>query len=593
MSNRAITIVLRAKNAMAAGLSQAGEQLQEFGSSALRIGKLFVGAFLAAGTAIAGFAAKALKSMSAQESSTQALRSAFSAMGDDVDSNVASVQRFANAMQKTTGISNEALEMRAAELRQLGVLPQHLEAAVKATVALGQAGMSEAAATRAVAAAREGDFSQLTRYIPQLRTATDQAERAAIVNDFLSRKYSEAEDQTQTLSGQYRVMKEAMADAWKEAGNAIAQSGIMQKVMDKVTSAVERLSARIADWVQSGGVANLQATFAHAFETIRHGFMRSSNTANIAFAAIGDGFATVGQYLGNVGKAMIDGIVNQFKAMGKVVIATFEFIRKPSREGFRAIGDAAVAAAKATVDAHVNMAKAIATNTGIVSKRTEAALEARGKLEQEHADRVAAINQAHTDRLIAMHADRVDKHVEGLEVINEAEIARTRQQEELEKRKQDAIKRTAELEAELAKQQKADREKDLQGEIAGLEKQQAEHRALAQRRVDDLINEQRQARDIEKDKAKEARRAEELEGRIARGAKLTRKDQEFLDAFRRIDAAKGELDPIQQQLDVARDNLQQLQDNNRTQADILRELQEAHRDQREMNKNLEALLAMA
>jgi hypothetical protein len=566
MAKKEINIVLRAKNAMQAELSKAGESLKKFGESALRIGKAFATAFLAAGTAVAGFAVKAIKSMQDQEQATTALRSAFSAFGDDVDSSVANVQRFSNAMQRQLGISNESLEMRAAELRQLGVLPQHLEQAVKATVALGQAGMSEAAATRAVAAAREGDFSMLTRYIPQLRTATDEAEKAAIVNDFLARKYSEAEDQTQTLAGQYRVMKEAMADAWKEAGMAIAQSTILQGVMNKVTEAVERLSARIAEWVRRGGVAELMATFAHAFNDIRHGWNQTSNAAHIAFSAMADGGETAGKFLMEV-----------FRTIGRVAVATFQAMRRPSREAFRNINA---------------QARTMIENVEVVSRRTEAAMAQRTQNEIDHIARATIINERHTQRLNDMQEERVEKHVEALEVIDQAEIARANKQKELEDQKQAAIKKTADLEKKLADEKKKLEEKALRDRLDELKKQQQANQQVANQRVQDVINAAQQERDIEKDRAREARRAEELEAAVGRGTRLGRREQEFLDAFRKIDAAQQQVDPIQNQIDIAQQQLDAMKDDGEKLDAIKIELEQTRKVQEDLAADLAQLLRM-
>jgi len=60
MATKEISIILRAKNAMAAGLSKAGAALKSFGASAVNLGKQMAIGFLAAGTAVAGMAAKAL-----------------------------------------------------------------------------------------------------------------------------------------------------------------------------------------------------------------------------------------------------------------------------------------------------------------------------------------------------------------------------------------------------------------------------------------------------------------------------------------------------------------------------------------------------
>ena len=80
-SEKTISIVLRAKNSMAAGLAKARDSVAKFGKSAMRIGGLFAKAFLAAGIAVAGFAAKAIAAYAVQETAERSLIAAMNAHG--------------------------------------------------------------------------------------------------------------------------------------------------------------------------------------------------------------------------------------------------------------------------------------------------------------------------------------------------------------------------------------------------------------------------------------------------------------------------------------------------------------------------------
>lgn len=596
MAKREINIVLRAKNAMAAGIAQAGESLKNFGESAARIGKAFAKAFLAAGAAVAGFAAKALHAYAGLERSTSGLAASIDSFGESSQAAIPALRNQAKAIQDQTGQTHMQTFAIMNLLKLQGMQTDQLAAGTKGVIALTRAGMSEEAATRAMTAATMGNFQALTRYIPELRVATDESEKARIVNEFLNRGYAAQQDELQTLSGQWNNLKGRIGDAWESMGSAIAQTGGLTTIVEKASDAVKRFVERIDKWAAGGGMHNLLAMFEHAFENIRYGFRRSSNSSHIAFASIGDGFATVGKYLGNIGEAITDNISNQFRAMARVVSATIEFIKKPSREGFRAIGTAAKDAAKSVIDAHVNLARAIATNTGIVNERTEAALAARAELEKDHAARVEAIAARQTARLNAMQDKRKKTHIEALNAIDEAEVARLGKQEQLEKAKQDAIKRVAALEKKAAAKEKAARDKALQEEIARLERVQRERQELAQKRVADLINEAQQDRDDDREKSRESWRAQELKARMARGAKLSRRQQEWLEAFRTIDAARqgaDPKDPLMQQLAVARDNLEQLRRDGRTLNDILREIQDEARTLAAIERDLADNLKMA
>jgi len=82
MANKEISIVLRAKNAMQAGLAKAKRSMRAFGKSALNIGKFFAKAFLGAGAAVAGFAAKAVSAYAVQEKAERSLVAAMNAHGE-------------------------------------------------------------------------------------------------------------------------------------------------------------------------------------------------------------------------------------------------------------------------------------------------------------------------------------------------------------------------------------------------------------------------------------------------------------------------------------------------------------------------------
>ena len=571
MAQHEISIILRAKNAMAAGLSEAGKQLSEFGESALRIGKAFAMAFLAAGTAVAGFAAKALQAYSVQESSEKSLASALRAHGDEVENNMALMTASAAAIQDETGAADENLIARMARLRMLGVESGKLVEATKATLALKSAGMEEAAAIKAVAMAQSGNFEMLNRYIPALRNATDETQKAAIVNDFLTRGYQQQKDQLNTVGGQWAALKGRVGDVWEEFGKAIAQNDLLKNALQRAGDAVKAFGAKVAEWVAGAGMVNMIATFKQFFENIRHGFLMTGNSAHIGFAAVADGAETA-----------INFVIETFKRMGAVAVAVFNAIRNPSREAFGDIRKAAMT---------------VVEGVEIVTRRTDAAMQVRDGLEKEHAANVEKINAAHVQKLNSIGEKRVADNTVVLEKIAVAEANNAEEIEKLEKKKQDAINKTADLEEKRIEEEKKLRKEALQQEIDGLEKAKAEREKIAAKRVKDFIDEAKQKRNNDKELEREAAKAARLENTLKAGGKLGKGQQEWLDAFRKINEAKQGIanpnDPINQQLAIARDNLQQAQDDGRKLNDIIAELQIANADQKRIADSLDNLLVFA
>jgi ribosomal protein L30E len=256
-----VSVIISAKNAMAAGLSRAGAALKNFGASAARIGAAFAKSFLVAGTAIAGFATKAVMAFSVQEKAEKQAEAALAAWGDEVNNNVANIKRFAAAIQDETGIGDENTIARAAKLKMLGVEADQLEAATKATIALGKAGMGEEQAIKAVAMARNGEFTMLQRYIPALRSANSEAEKAAIVNDFLAKGYEAQKAELDTVAGRWTELKGRIGDALENIGGAIVKSTGLNQWLAKMSERVNQVGKSIANWVAGGGVERMIDTF--------------------------------------------------------------------------------------------------------------------------------------------------------------------------------------------------------------------------------------------------------------------------------------------------------------------------------------------
>jgi hypothetical protein len=591
MAQREISIVLRAKNAMAAGLEKAGKQLKAFGSSAARIGKAFAMSFLAAGTAVAGFAAKALQAFSQQEAAEKQAEAALRAHGEEINNNMAAIKRNAAAIQDETGVADENTIARMARLRMLGVETGQLDAATKATIALKSAGMEEAAAVKAVAMATQGNFDMLNRYIPALRSATTEAEKAAIVNDFVTKGYAQQKDQLDTVAGRWGEFKGRIGDVWEELGAVIGRNATFRDGIAKASEAVKQFGENVKKWVAQGGITNATATFQLFFENVRHGFSNIVNGGKIAFASLMDGAESLG--LSRVIGAYIDGIVNQFKAAGKVIIATYKLIRKPGKETFDALMQAAKDSTKASVDAAVNLGKAIFQQNQATTKRTDAAFAERAALAEEHADRVAAIEANHLAKLAGMREEATDEAVAEMEQIAVAAASNAKEIEDIEKQKQDAIKKTADLEKELADKQEEANEKALEDEIKGLEEIMAKRKEIAEKRVADVIAEAKQSKQIEDEKNAEADRAAKLRDKLARGTGISKRDQEFLAAFGKIEKAQQGLDP--KGIDAinlanAQENLRLMQEDKRALGDILAELEIANDKQAILSKNLQALL---
>jgi hypothetical protein len=269
---REISLILRAKNQMQAGLASAGASLKKFGQSAKSIAGFFAKSFLVAGAAVVGFGVKAVKAFSVQESAEKKAASAFAVYGEEVAANTQKVKDFAARIQDETGVADENTIARAAQLKMLGVATDELEDATKATIALQSAGLKGERATRAVAAARAGDYQMLRRYIPALRQTNDAQEQAQIVNAFLEKGYKQQADQLDTVAGRTAALKGRMGDLWEAFGAGIAQSGMLADQIDGIGESVKELTAKVHAWIAAGGMETLFLTANLALINMRENF---------------------------------------------------------------------------------------------------------------------------------------------------------------------------------------------------------------------------------------------------------------------------------------------------------------------------------
>ena len=557
MASRAIEIVISAKNAMARGLSSAGASLKKFGESATRIASTFIKSFLAMGTAVAGLAVKAIHAFSPQEAAEKSMEAALRAYGDEVEENTKKVREFAAAIQDETGVADENAIARAAKLRMLGVETGQLEAATKATIALKSAGMGEEQAIRAIASARKGDFQMLQSHIRALRTATTEAEKANIVNDFLTKGYAAQKDQLNTVAGQWGQLRGRIGDVWEEIGRAISQNDMLTDALKRAGDKVKAFGETVTQWAESGGMVRLIATARYAFETIRNGFAQASGYAGLAFSAIGDSAETGFNYIRNVLSATVNNWRSQWSYMRELAVAVWEAIKSPLKKGFEPPDT------QPMKDAMRDLGSALAGNDELVVKRSIAAM---GKIEsnkRDHANRMAKIDDWYTDRLTKKVTEAADDAAQ--EEISIAD-SRTAQLEKL----RDA---EADLAENVSRKERDEAKKSAQARISIEQDKLAKLRDIANKTVRMLLDEREQEREIEREREKDQRRAQELMRREARGVQLSRRGADFLDMFRKQQDALGGIGETEDRITNLKAQLEEAKESNKTLGEMKAELE--------------------
>lgn len=547
MATKTVEIILKAKNALAAGLRSAGNALKKFGGGAAAIGKAFAKGFLVAGTAIAGLSVKLLQAFGVQEKAEKQAEAAFRAYGEEVKQNTQAVKNFAAAIQNETGIADESTIARAATLKLLGVQTDKLEAAAKATIALQKAGMGEQTAMKAVAAAIEGNFEALTRYIPALRTATSDAEKAAIVNDFVTKGYAAQKDELNTVTGRWNEFKGRVGDVLEQLGGLIAKDAGVTGMLKRAADGVKALGDRIAQWVAAGGMGRLIATVQLFAENFRSSFAKIAIIASGVFkGSILDPGKRVVQLLTSQFSALGMTMLNVFRFVGEAAKAAWEKVKSPAKE-FKAPD---MGPLKQSIK---DLGRALKGEFVDVPNSFEEMYAKLAAESERHAAKVKAIS----DKQISDYKEAAEERV-AVEKKTQDEIVIAA--ENTAQKKEDLRKREMRLAQQVADAERNAQREALREHINNLEEAERKRAALAKKTVDQILEEQRARANADKEWARAETKARRLRDRQGRGVKLSRKQQEWLDAFTKIEQAKAGAVGANPALQNAKDQLKALND---------------------------------
>lgn len=400
MAKKEISILLKARNAMAAGIASAYKSLQGFGRSAVNIAKWFTRGFMVAGSAVAGFVAKSVSSYAESEKATRALSSALTAYGENATAIIPKLNAVANAILDETGASDDATIATMARLKMAGIETAQLESAAKAVVALKSKNIEGAAAERMVAAALAGNYAAFSRHIPQLKNATTEAEKAALVSRFLTAGYDAQKDSLGTVSGAWGLLTERVGNAWEAIGEAISNNTDLSDWLKNAADRVKELTDRFTEFAASDSMVAAVSGIKTFANEAAFNFARVALAGKITWASVVDALETAGNYIGNLLGAYINVWKQDLAFLADYAVAIWNKIKSPGSK-FDPPNTAAVKAA------YSELARAAVDSEGVVNKRSKAAYAELDKLREEHANRTAEIAKETADGLVAAEQRRV------------------------------------------------------------------------------------------------------------------------------------------------------------------------------------------
>jgi hypothetical protein len=182
---------------------------------------------------------------------------ALQGLKDTVGGNVDAHIKFAEELQKVTTVEDDAAIAAMKYGANLGITKDRLNEATKDAIGLSKAfGVDLNMAMKMTANAYQGNYDALAKYIPALKTATDETQKQAIVNEAMARGFRIAEGEANTFTGALMQLENAQGSIYEDVGNIVAIVGkdLVKSFTDGANSIHDFLS-------NTDNVATIGATF--------------------------------------------------------------------------------------------------------------------------------------------------------------------------------------------------------------------------------------------------------------------------------------------------------------------------------------------
>ena len=171
--------------------------------------------FLGAGALVVGMK-KAADAAGVQEAAEKKLATALGHTSKEL-------LKQASAFQQQSKHGDETIIEMMALASNMGIAENQLSETTQMAIGLSEAlGVDMNMAMKAAAGAIQGDTNMLTRYIPELKTTTDQTEKLGIVQRAANKGFEQSKALTNTMVGAMNQAKMAIGDAGEALGDLIA-----------------------------------------------------------------------------------------------------------------------------------------------------------------------------------------------------------------------------------------------------------------------------------------------------------------------------------------------------------------------------------
>jgi hypothetical protein len=160
-----------------------------------------------------------------QEKAVAGVNAALKATGQFTSEAAQDIQDFASSLQEVTTVGDETTLSMIQTAINMGLTAEQAKEATKQAIGMSEAyGVGLDTALRGTANATLGNYEALTRYLPAIKTANDDAEKAAIVQKQLGDAFAIAEANAKTSSGVQAQLSNSYGDLQETIGQVISQA---------------------------------------------------------------------------------------------------------------------------------------------------------------------------------------------------------------------------------------------------------------------------------------------------------------------------------------------------------------------------------
>ncbi len=232
----------------------------------------------------------------------------------------------ASAIQKVTTVGDEQSEMLMGLAVNMKVsqdkVIESTQGAIGLATAFKDAGLSQELALKGIALAYQGNFTQLQRYIPELRSAKDEAEKMAILQKNMADGFKLAQEETKTGAGAMTQYSNIVGDLKEKMGDMVKKALLpVMSVMSNIVTYLNENQAVFQGIIVTLGAITLGLVAAKV-ATIQWNLSLLANPV----VAIIAGLVALGVAL-NIGVQAIGGWRQAWNYAGASIKIAWEYIK--------------------------------------------------------------------------------------------------------------------------------------------------------------------------------------------------------------------------------------------------------------------------